>query len=110
MRRKGLCEHLKEDPSHTLLYFFHDRARDRQKRPLPRHVHTTDWANMETVVLFIKLSVHAKRPLVMGTVPFSNVRLQRVIMTVDASFEVYIAGIFTEKTLSFRRFSSVALR
>ena len=64
--------------------------------PLPRHVLATDWEfslNLETVVFPFKLSAHAKRSLVMGTVPFSIFPSYRVTLAVSASFGAHITGV-----------------
>lgn len=67
---------------------------------LPRLVLAIDWElylNLETVVFPLKLSAHAQRSLVMGTVAFSNLALERVTLNAGASFGVYIADMLRRR-------------
>ena len=93
-------KHLEENPSHASLHFSEDRARDTQNRSLSRLVVAIEWElylNLETEVSPLELSAHAKRSLVVGTVPFTRLDLERVTLTVGASFGVYIAGILRRR-------------
>ncbi len=96
LRQKGLCEHLDENPSHVPLHSSDERARDGQNRSLPILVLAIDWKlslDLETVVFPLKLSTHAKRRFVMGTVLFSRFPSYRVTLAVGNSFGVHITGI-----------------